>query len=64
MLHMTQAERTGEEDRQGSEGHSPDDFCRTCRGTKVLRDQEYRHGEGTVWVAMDCWACNGTGYGT
>lgn len=43
--------------------HLPDDFCRTCRGTGVLYDQDYRPGVGTVTVAQDCWACDGTGWG-
>lgn len=41
----------------------PDDFCRTCRGSGRLYDQEYRQGVGTVSVAMDCWACDGSGWG-
>lgn len=50
-------------ERQKTAERSPDDVCRTCRGKGRLYDQDYRPGVGTVQIAQDCWACNGTGWG-
>lgn len=38
---------------------SPDDFCRTCKGSGKLREP----GERGVTVVSDCWACDGKGTG-
>jgi hypothetical protein len=39
--------------------HSPNDFCRTCKGKGKLQEP----GERGVIITSDCWSCGGSGYG-
>ena len=41
------------------------DFCRECRGTKMITEtvQGYGYGQNRT-ITGTCWLCSGTGYRT